>query len=408
MHRHGGVGASSMTRFRLHTSFGLLLAASAVCFGGTVPSVAQGPKPFGIETPATTAYVVDAETGTVLFEKAPDERFQPASLAKIMTVDTVLDAMAKGEATAETSYPVSDHAWRTGGAPSRTATMFAAVRSSIPVEALLHGLMVQGANDAAIILGEGLAGTESAFALRMNQHAAELNLHDSRFVNATGLPMEGQYTTARDIGTLSVHLREAFPDWYKLYAEPEFEWNKVKQRNRNPLLRSDVGVTGLATGFAEGEGYSISSLMEGEGRKTVAVLGGFVSDAIRTKETLKILTWARDSFERRTLFARNVPAGHATVFGGLDTTVPLKLRHDLIAYVPKGRPDLVKAEVRYEAPLHAPVAQGDRIATLHVTIDGKPALEADLFADADVHAGTFSSRAVDAAQELAFGWIRGL
>ncbi len=396
-----------MKRVRRRRWIGATLAAACGVCAPTY-SLAQEPKPFAFETPATTAYVIDAETRTVLYEKAPDDRFEPASLAKIMTVETVLDAMQKGEATAETPYPVSDHAWRTGGAPSRTATMFAAVRSSIPVEALLRGVMVQGANDASIILGEGLAGTESAFALRMNQRAGELGLRNSHFVNPTGLPAEGQYTTARDIGLLSSHVRQAYPSWYLFYAQPEFEWNKVRQRNRNPLLRGNIGVTGLATGFAEGQGYSISALMETDGRATVAVLGGFSSDSVRTKETERLLVWARDNFEKRTLFAQAAAAGYASVYGGLETSVPLVLKQDLVAYVPKGRADLVRAEIRYDAPLHAPIEKDERIGSLQVTVDGKPVLDADLFAGAAVHEGSFSSRAIGAAQELAFGWIRRL
>lgn len=402
----GREGCGRMIEASKRRCAGMLLAGLVASM--PMAAAAQDEKPFAIETPATTGVVLDLETGTVLFEKAPTERFEPASLAKIMTVETVLDALDKGEATAQTTFPVSDHAWRTGGAPSRTATMFAAVRSSIPVDALLRGVMIQGANDAAIILGEGVAGTESAFGLRMNQRGQEIGLTDSRFVNATGLPADGQFTTARDMARLSLRVRQDHPDWYGLYAQPEFEWNKILQRNRNPLLRGTTGVTGLATGFAEGQGYSIAALAEDGGRGTVAVLGGFTSDAIRTKETERVLAWARDNFERRVLFARTVPVGSASVFGGFETSVPLLLKGDLVAYVPKGRSDLVRAEIRYEAPLHAPIEQGDRIGSVHIAIDGKPALDADLYAGSAIHQGTFATRALDAAQELAFGWIRRL
>lgn len=383
------------------------IALSALFLSATA-AAAQDEKPLAIETPATSAVILDVETGTILLERAPDERFEPASLAKIMTVETVLDAVAAGEATPDTTYPVSDHAWRTGGAPSRTATMFAAVRSSVPVDALLRGVMIQGANDGAIILGEGLAGTESGFALRMNERAAELGLTGSHFVNATGLPAEGQYTTARDMARLSAHLRTTYPERYANYAQPEFEWNKVLQRNRNPLLRREIGATGLATGFTDGRGYAIAALAEDGDRRTVAVLAGLESDAVRTRETVRLLAWARDTFERRLLFAAHLPVGTASVFGGLDGSVPLVADRDLAAYVPKGRPDLVRAEIHYEAPLRAPIATGDPIGELRVLVDGKVAFTAGLQAGASVAEGTFSARALDAAQELAFGWIRGL
>ncbi|SDO12187.1 D-alanyl-D-alanine carboxypeptidase (penicillin-binding protein 5/6) [Aureimonas jatrophae] len=380
---------------------GVLVVSPAV-------TLAQDDKPFAIETPATTALVLDVETGTVLFEKSASERFEPASLAKIMTVETVLSALDKGEVTAQTAFPVSDHAWRSGGAPSRTATMFAAVRSTVPVDALLRGVMVQGANDAAIILGEGIAGTESAFAVRMNERASEIGLADSHFVNATGLPAEGQFTTARDVAQLSLRMRQDYPAWYGIYAQPEFEWNKILQRNRNPLLRGTSNATGLATGFAEGQGYSIAALAEDGPRGTIAVLSGLTSDAVRTKETERLLAWARDSFERRILFTQILPVGTANVFGGFETSVPLLVKSDVVAFVPKGRPDLVRAEIRYDGPLHAPVEQNARVGTLHITIDGKPALDTELFAGKTIHQGTFSMRAMDAAQEIAFGWIRKL
>lgn len=362
---------------------------------------------FAPGTPARHALIVDLDTGTVLLEKDADTPFAPASLAKLATAEVIADALGAGEITPQTGYRVSEGAWRTGGAPSRTATMFAAVRSEIPVEALLRGLAVQQANDAAIILAEGMAGTESAFALRMNERAAELGMTGSRFVNATGLPQEGQRTTARDMARLAGAVAQA-PMVYPLYAEPEFEWNRILQRNRNPLLRADVGATGLATGFTEGEGFSIVGVSERDGRRTAIVLAGLESDAVRSRETVRLLNWSAENFERRTLFEAGQAVASAEVFGGVRGEVPLVLADDLDAFVPGDRADLVKARIRYDGPLEAPVEEGRPVGVVEIVVDGRVAISRELRAGAAVASGTFSDRAANAVRELAFGWVRSL
>jgi len=364
--------------------------------------------PFFTDTVARSALVMDVETGGVLLEKNPDEPFAPASLAKLMTADVALAALADGSLAPTTAYPVSNHAWRTGGAPSRTATMFASVRSSVPVDALLKGLIVQSANDAAIILAEGMEGSEAAFAARMTKRAAELGMTGSRFVNATGLPQEGQATTTRDMAILARHIRLAYPEPYKLFAEPEFEWNRILQRNRNPLLRLNMGATGLATGFAEDEGYSIVALTEKDGRKTVLALSGLESDAARTKEAVRLFEWTSVNFERRSLFTAGQVIGQAQVFGGTQGYVNAVLDQDVDLYVPRKRTDLVSARIVYDAPLIAPLAKGAKIGQLLISIQGRQVLARDLFVGSDVPQGAFSARAAGALKELTFGWVRKL
>ncbi len=385
------------------------LLAAGILAAANGPAQAQGPDaPFFTDTAARSAYVLDVETGSILLEKNGDQGFAPASLAKLMTADIALDALAKGAIEPQTTYPVSDHAWRTGGAPSRTATMFASVRSNVPVDALLKGLAIQGANDAAIILAEGLEGSERAFAEHMNRRATELGLTASHFVNATGLPAEGQAVSARDMALLGRHIVSAYPEQAVLYAEPEFEWNRILQRNRNPLLRLGIGATGLATGFTDGEGYSIVGVIGKDGRQTVLSLFGFESDAARTKETVRLFDWTNANFERRTIFASGQAVGQAQVFGGTAGQVSAVVDGKVELYIPRKRTDLVAATVRYDGPLQAPLRKGDRIGTLNVTIEGKPALQRDVFVGEDVSEGTFAARAAGAIQELAFGWIRSL
>ncbi|WP_245283103.1 D-alanyl-D-alanine carboxypeptidase family protein [Aureimonas altamirensis] len=381
----------------------LLLLALAV------PAAAQDAEPsFFNQTKARQALIVDGETRAVLLEKNADVAFGPASLAKLMTMEIVFDALKRGEISLTDSFTVSEHAWRTGGAPSRTSTMFAAVKSSVTVDALLQGAIVQAANDACIVLAEGMSGSEAAFAQRMNRRAAEIGLTGSHFVNPTGLPAEGQSVTARDLVTLARHIETTYPEYYRLYSQPEFEWNKILQRNRNPLLRLDIGATGMGTGFTEASGYSLVGVTERGGRKTFIALGGLASDAERAREAETLLKWANDTFERREVFSADEIVGHATVYGGTVPRVSLRTAEDVVAYVPNASPDLVKAVMIYDGPLRAPIEKGQKIGRVEMRIENQASIVRDLFAGEDVPQGTFSSRALDAAHELAFGWIRAL
>lgn len=226
------------------------------------------------ETKASEAFVLDVDTGTVLLSKQPDKPVPPASLAKMMTMAVVFDAIRAGKLSLEDKFTVSEHAWRTGGAPSGTSTMFAALKSAIRVEDLIKGVVVQGANDGCIILAEGMAGSEAEFVKRMNARAAELGLEKSVFVNATGLPADGQQVTMRELVQLAHHLAAEFPELYGHYALPEFTWNKITQRNRNPLLGMNIGADGVLTGYTEKSGYAIvGSVTRGEGVSSPPLAG---------------------------------------------------------------------------------------------------------------------------------------
>lgn len=361
-----------------------------------------------LETPALQAIVVDAQTGAVLFEKNADQPFPPASLAKLMTLELVFRGLESGLIAPTTAYPVSESAWRTGGAPSRTSTMFAELRSSVPVEALARGVAVQQANDASIILAEGMEGTEGAFVQAMNERAAELGLAASRFVNATGLPAEGQEVTARDMARLGRHLQLSYPAWYALFAEPEFTWNGIRQRNRNPLLGLNIGATGIATGFAEGAGYAILGAADADGRSTLVALGGLESEPVRSREAARILAWAKDSFDLRPLFAEGATVARALVYGGTQPDVALRTGEEIVAMVPREALQLVSGAVVYDGPLRAPVAAGEKVGRLEIRVAGSPSIVRDLYAAEDVPEGTFTARALGAVQELAFGWVRAL
>ena len=365
-------------------------------------------EPKRIETDAKEALLVDGTTGTILFSKNPDTPFPPASLAKMMTMDIVFDVVKSGKLRLETEFPVSEHAWRTGGAPSRTSTMFAKLNSQVPVEALIRGTIVQSANDAAIVLAEGIAGSEAAFAEIMNRRAGELGMTGSHFVNPTGLPADGQKVTARDLVVLARHIRDTYPELYKIYAEPAFEWNKIFQRNRNPLLSMDLGADGMETGYTEASGFALVGVTEASGRETFLAMSGLEKAKDRSAEARKLLIHAREDFETDEFYEPGAIVGSASVFGGTVGSVPLTVAKAADALVPKGARDRMKAQIRYDGPLLAPLASGQKVASLDVTVDGQTIYSQDLFTANAVPTGSFADLAAGAAKELAVGWLRAL
>ena len=383
-----------------------IAAAAVLSFSSGLPAGAQDAAAPAIETPAREVLLVDGETGTILFQKNPAQPFPPASLAKIMTMEIVFAAIGSGEISLDTTFPVSEHAWRTGGAPSGTSTMFAALNSQVPVADLIRGTIVQAANDAAIILAEGMEGSEAAFAERMNARAEELGLRDSRFVNPTGLPAEGQQVTVTDLVRLARHLRASYPELYAIYAEPSFEWNGIFQRNRNPLLSAGIGADGLGTGYTEASGYALLGVTEEQGRVTFLAMSGLETERERATESARLLRWARDSFRQVELFDAGATIGSASVFGGNAGWVPAVAPKPVAVLLPVDAGDRVRARMRYDGPLIAPVAEGAPIATLDVLVDGEPVLSQELHAGGGAEAGSFADRALGAMKELAFGWVR--
>lgn len=359
-----------------------------------------------LETKAAHAFMIDAETGTVLYSKSADDPMPPASLAKLMTAELVFDALKNGRVRLSDEFPVSEHAWRTGGAPSGTATMFAAVNSSVPLEALVQGIIVHQANDACIIVAESMAGSEQTFAARMTERARALGLEKSTFVNPTGLPAEGQQVTVREVALLSQHLWREYPEYYRYYAQPEFEWNRIRQRNRNPLLRLNMGADGLATGFTEGVGYAIAASAERQGSRLFAALGGIPTEEERVEETRKILEWGFDAFEQREIFAAGELVGEAYVYGGEKGTVALRAEGPLSALLPVADSEHVSARVVYEGPVSAPVEEGAPVGRLEIRIGDMVSRQVPLYAAETVGRGTLHQRALDAARELLVGWMR--
>ncbi|WLS02237.1 D-alanyl-D-alanine carboxypeptidase family protein [Shinella oryzae] len=381
-----------------------ILLAFLVLLPGFASAQSAAPQA-GFDVKAKQVYLIEAETGTVLFARAEDEAVPAASLAKLMTMATVFKALAAGETTLETQYPVSEYAWRTGGAPSRTSTMFAALKSNIRVEDLIRGIAVQFANDACIILAEGLAGSESTFAERMTKEARALGLERSVFANATGLPNPGNKVTMREMVVLARHLQTTYPERMGYFVEPEFAWNKIAQRNRNPLLALNIGITGFVTGFSEEGGYSIVASVNRDGKHLLLAMGGLENDKVRIEESRRIIEWALSSFERRTLFREGETIADASVYGGASGKVPLVAGEQVDVFLPKDNSQRLVARVVYTWPLRAPVQPGQAVGTLRISNEKQLLREVPVKTAGTVDVGTLRSRALDALVELFFFWI---
>lgn len=358
------------------------------------------------ETKASEAFMIDAETGTVLFSKDAEKIIQPASLAKLMTLEVTFDAVKSGRIKLDDTFVVSENAWRTGGAPSGTSTMFAKIKSTLRIEELIQGVAIQAANDGCIVLAEGFAGSEANFSQQMTERARKIGLKNSIFVNSTGLPADGQQTTVKDLALLALHIVRTYPDLYRYLGQADFTWNKITQRNRNPLLAMGIGADGLAVGASEKSGFGIVGSAIHGGKRVIAAMSGLSSDRERAEEARKLLEWGLRSFERTEIFAKDEVIGDAQVFGGTKSTVALKAKGPVDIFLPITNRDKMTARIVYNGPLPAPVEEGQPVGALRVWIGETLSQETPLFAAETVNVGSLPKRALDAATELAVGWLR--
>ncbi|KMO29549.1 D-alanyl-D-alanine carboxypeptidase [Methylobacterium variabile] len=367
---------------------------------------ATGARAQAFQTLAPHAILIDADTGAVLFEKAADEPFSPASMAKLMTVEVLFDEMRKGKLTPDTEFTISENAWRRGGAGGGGSSMFAQLNSKVKLPDLLRGIVVQSGNDAAIAAAEGVAGTEDNFSQIMNRHAKEIGLERSTFRNATGYSAPDQKVTARDLAKLSIHLIETYPEQYKLFAEREFTWNKIRQQNRNPLLALDIGADGLKTGYLEESGYGLTGSAVQNGQRLVLVVSGLKTARDRAAESRKLLEWGFRAFEARQVFAAGETVAEAETYGAEKGRVPLVTKKPVRLMLPRGNSDRLVARATYQGPLTAPVEEGREVGRLKVTRGEQVVLDMPLYTAEAVPAGTMTQRALDAALEVGTGWFR--
>jgi D-alanyl-D-alanine carboxypeptidase (penicillin-binding protein 5/6) len=382
------------------------ILAALSCLGLLALPAARPATAQNFQTAAPHAILIDADSGSVLFEKAADEPFSPASMAKLMTTEIVFDALKSGRLTMDTEFTVTEDAWRRGGAGGGGSSMFAQVNSRIKMSDLLRGLIVQSGNDAAITIAENMAGSEEAFAGMMNAKAKELGLTKSVFRNSTGYSAPDQKVTARDLAKLAMHLIDTYPDLYKIFAEREFTWNKIKQQNRNPLLALEIGADGLKTGYLEESGYGLTGSAVQSGQRLIMVVSGLKTARDRAAESRKLMEWGFRAFEPRQVFTAGETVAEASVFGGEKGSVPLVARKPVRLLLPRGSGERISARAVYQGPLTAPVEQGREIGRLRIMRGDAVALDQPLYAGETVGAGTIPQRALDAALEVGTGLFR--
>ena len=400
-------GVSTVSRSRFARWGAAAAVICAVASAVAAPNPVSGPKSSdGYQTAAAHAMLIEAESGSVLFEKAADDLIPPASLSKLMTQEVVFNEIKQGRLNPTTEFIVSTNAWRRGGAPSHTSSMFIPIHSKVSVDDLLHGAIIQSANDACIALAEGISGNESTFAELMTKRARELGLTKSTFGNSTGLPDPRQLMTARELAKLARHLIETYPDYYKYYSEREFTWNKIRQFNRNPLLNMNLGADGLKTGFTKEAGYGLVGSAVQNGLRLIVVVNGLRSEKERSDEAKKLLEWGFHSFQSGLLFAAGQEIAQAKLYGGVRGHVPLMAGKEVRLMVPRGSRDKIIARVVYSGPVRAPVEQGQKIGLLKVWRGGSVVLEVPLQAAESVSTGSMPQRALDAASELVLGLFR--
>lgn len=363
-----------------------------------LPALAQ---PF--ETDARQAILIDSTNDAVLFTKEPDAPFAPASLAKLMTLAVTFDEIKRGFLTPTAPLTVSQNAWRTGGAPARTTTMFARVGSEVSVQDLIRGTAIVVANDGAIALAEGISGTEEKFAERMNVMAKEMGLTSSVFVNSTGLPAPGQKTTVRDLGRIAQWIVTRHPDMYAVFSEPDIDFGGVRQLNRNPLMGQYQGTDGMLIGSVAGDGHMIVASAERDGKRLIAVLTGLADEKVRLRATSALLDWGFTGYIDRDLFAKGDTVANAQVFGGTQGSVKLVAQEKVTLPVPKDGNSRIIARVVYRGPITAPVNRGDRIGVLRIWRDSLLQREVPLIADENIEEGSLFQRSFDAGYELVAG-----
>jgi D-alanyl-D-alanine carboxypeptidase (penicillin-binding protein 5/6) len=352
-----------------------------------------------VSTNAKHVYIVDFQTGAVLYDKMGEERLYPASMSKLMTVYMLFDAMKRGDVKPTDTFHVSKKAWAMQG-----SKMFVDIDSDVKVEDLIRGMIIQSGNDACIVVAEGLAGSEEAFAERMNKKAKELGLTDSNFINSTGWPDPKHYMTAKDIEILSRHLIVDFPEYYPYFAEKEFTWHGIKQGNRNPLLyRTGSGVDGLKTGHTEEAGFGVSASAVRDGRRIIMVVHGLSDMQERADEAGQLLDWAFRETGNYTVASKGAMLAEAPVEYGAAEKVPLTTGQDLVLTLPKADRQKVTAKAVVNTPIVAPLKAGQELGKLIVTAPNMPDFTYPLVAAQDVAEIGLTGRIVTNLNRLVAG-----
>jgi serine-type D-Ala-D-Ala carboxypeptidase (penicillin-binding protein 5/6) len=401
-----------VTTGRLSRALVAAVVIAAVGWGGVLSAAnqsVQGAKKEegGFDGDAPTAILIEATSGSVLFEKNADELRAPSSMMKLMTAEVVFHAIKEGKVQLSDEYRISENAWRRGGAPAGGSTMFAALNSKVSIDDLLHGAIIQSGNDACIALAEGMAGNERIFATDfLTTRARELGLTKSTFGNSNGLPDPGNKMTVRELAKLARYVILTYPEFYKLFGEKEFTWNKIRQQNRNPLLNSLEGADGLKTGYTKEGGYGMVGSAVQNGIRLIVVINGLEDPDDRAGEAKKMLEWGFRNFEVRTLIAADQTVGYAKVFGGDSRSVKLTSPEPIKVMVPKNGGEKLIARIVYNGPVRAPIQSGQPIGVVRVWRGANIATEQPLYAAESIGKGSTMRRAIDGVGELMIGMFR--
>lgn len=357
-----------------------------------------------LQTTARQAVIIDYQTGAVLFEKNADERMPPSSMSKIMTAYMVFKEVKEGRLQLTDEFTVSEKAWRIQG-----SKMFVPLGGKVKVDDLLRGMIIQSGNDACIVLAEGIAGSEQAFAERMNEEAKKIGLTGSNFRNASGWPDPDHYMTTRDLAILGIRLIQEFPEHYKYYAEKDFTYGvddkgtPIKQGNRNPLLYKNTGADGIKTGHTEAAGYGLTASAVREGRRIVMVLNGMPSMKNRAEESERLLDWAYREFGTYQIAKAGQVMDKADVWLGEQESVQLVAAQDVFVTMPRRVRQQMKVTASFDAPVPAPVKKGTEVGKIVVTAPGMDPVEAPLVAETDVNKLGFTGRIAASLSHFLWG-----
>ena len=355
---------------------------------------------------ARTAILQDYYSGEILYEKEPDRSIYPASMTKIMTSIIAFDLIKSGDLSLDEKFIISEKAWRLSTAGY--SSMFIMVGDQVSVDDLLKGIIIASGNDACIALAEGIAGTEEEFALLMTAKAREIGMENTNFTNSSGINDPDNYSTVRDIMMMSRYLIEKHPEFYKMFAEKEFTWDRtggdpITQGNRNPLLYKNLGADGIKTGYLAVERYSLASSIERNGRRLIAVGSGFKTKNARSKESTKLLTYGLTNYDLVEIARSDKPFQKINVWLGKQDSVNAYTKQDIYKTIKKAKKKLLKVSVKYDGPVEAPIQKNQKIAKLRVVYNQELVGEYDLLASNEVKKVNFISRLIKSINYLIWG-----
>jgi len=353
---------------------------------------------FALETSAKQAILIDINTNSVLFSKNADQAMTPSSMSKIMTIYQLFERLKDGGLSLTDTFRVSEKAWR-----KRGSKMFVGLKSRVKIEDLIRGIIVQSGNDAAIVVAEGISGSEDSFANSLNVTARKLGMLNSYFLNASGWPDPGHETTARDLAILTRATINNFPEFYHYYNEKIFTYNGIKQRNRNPVIYRNIGADGLKTGHTEAGGYGLTASAERNNRRLILVINGLPSKKLRSTESERLLDWGFREFNNYTLFKRGQTVSKVKIWMGNRGSIPLLIDKDLVLTLNRKARKTMKVKVIMQSPVSAPIKKGSILAKLKIEFPNQDNLELPLISGVSVGQLGLFSRLGKAVEYLLWG-----